>query len=271
MAATKYDEEMVKRAEEFAAAGRTDAAIAAMLGISRASFYNYCREHPELEEAVTRGRGYLGNMLETRLLDMALGRVKVTTVITDSEDRETIKERMLGPNLSALKLLLKRFGGEEWREVLRPERTSADAASTDSDGAPLPPFGSPEAKERDRRIAFEAIMEDYRGATEEEKRNSMYADWLFSPEAKEWEEAHRDDPPPDDDDNNDDNANNDRSDAETASSSDGDHENSPVQTVSKMSKMSSQSMSEMPESVPCPRQQNSTVPSARLDLSQGNG
>ena len=159
MANTKYDVSFCQMAKEFASDGRTDQAIAAMLGISRATFYTYRQQYPEFDDALVEGRGWIENALETRLMDLAMGRVQLTTTILDHEDRETLKTRTLAPNLRALLILLKKYGSEEWAEVLSTPKAPKPISDK-------PAWGSQEAIDDCRRTA-------------EANERSWYADYDF--------------------------------------------------------------------------------------------
>jgi len=74
MAKTKYDAETFPQlAEGYAREGLNDEQIAAKLGISAATLYEYRRHHPQFLEALTRGKAPVDFSTENALLKRALG------------------------------------------------------------------------------------------------------------------------------------------------------------------------------------------------------
>lgn len=74
MAKKKYNEKTFpRRAEKYAREGLIDIQIAAKLGISETSYYNYQEQHLEFLESIKRGKSVIDNKVEAALLKRALG------------------------------------------------------------------------------------------------------------------------------------------------------------------------------------------------------
>ncbi len=74
MAKSKYNPDTFPLlAEEYARNRMTDEDIAAKLGISTTSFYEYQKKYPEFSEAVTRGKKPVDVEVKNALLKRALG------------------------------------------------------------------------------------------------------------------------------------------------------------------------------------------------------
>jgi DNA-binding CsgD family transcriptional regulator len=102
MANLKYDESFPEKAEQHAGNGDTDSKIAARLGISPASFYNYKRQFPEFAEAMENGRRLCYGRLRSQLLAIALGNCTVKTETYRDGRLYKTAVRQRPPNLKAI-------------------------------------------------------------------------------------------------------------------------------------------------------------------------
>jgi len=85
MAKLKYVKDFTARAEGLAREGMIDEEIAAALGISTASYYNYQKKHVEFLEAIKRGKAPVDFKVENALLKRAMGyEYEETTVEYDA-------------------------------------------------------------------------------------------------------------------------------------------------------------------------------------------
>ncbi|MEI8245515.1 MAG: hypothetical protein WCI51_06775 [Lentisphaerota bacterium] len=102
MAELKYDASFPQQAREYAEQGMNNAGIAKLLGISQDSFYVYLRRFPEFAEAVETGRQIIADSAGVSLMDLAMGRVYVTTSRRDAGGGETRTCRQKAPDLKAI-------------------------------------------------------------------------------------------------------------------------------------------------------------------------
>lgn len=95
----------------------TEEQIAKTIGISKTSWYEYKKEHPEIAEAVKLGREDLVKDLKSTLIRKAKGFnyeekkiIKEKGVVV----REEIYIKASPPDVAALNLLLKNYDSENW-------------------------------------------------------------------------------------------------------------------------------------------------------------
>ena len=120
--ADKYETHVKPRLAEITELRRThtERQIAGLLGVSKASFENYKKLHPELKEALKKGTERLVDELKETLIKKARGFYyeETKTTVIQSGDSETIKEetfrRYALPDTGAAHILLKNLD-PEWR------------------------------------------------------------------------------------------------------------------------------------------------------------
>ena len=132
MADTKYEAGFTLSALNFAEKGLTDAQIAYRLNISRSSFYNYKQQYPEFTEAIERGRDILDGIVNSSLLELAIGDYFITTTVSDSEGRHRTTTRKAAPNLKAIQYWLERSDRRKQEEQGRPEKLEPDGENKSS-------------------------------------------------------------------------------------------------------------------------------------------
>ena len=102
----KYERSFSEEVEFHAANGDTDDKISCRMNISPATFYNYKKLFPAFAAALARGRRECYGRLRCQLLSLALGKCRITTeTVRDGQTRKTV-ERLLPPNLTAIKYWL---------------------------------------------------------------------------------------------------------------------------------------------------------------------
>lgn len=95
----------------------TEEQIAKTLGVSYSSFRKYKAQHPELQEALKKGRKQLVMDLYSALIKRAKGfKYTERKKIYESGElvREEITEKYAQPDVAALNLALKNFDPENW-------------------------------------------------------------------------------------------------------------------------------------------------------------
>jgi predicted DNA-binding transcriptional regulator AlpA len=95
MAKCKYNPKTFpKRAEQYAREGKIDMQIAAKLGISESTYYDYQNKYPEFSEAIKRGKSVIDQEVESALLKRALGYKyeEIKTEIIDGQDKKPDKD-----------------------------------------------------------------------------------------------------------------------------------------------------------------------------------
>ena len=108
--------------EAWARDGLTDEQIAHNMGISKATLYNYKREHLDILEALKRGKEVVDIEVENALLKRALGYQykEVKTEEYDTEDgpgkRVTTTVKEVVPDTTAQIFWLKNRKPEVWRD-----------------------------------------------------------------------------------------------------------------------------------------------------------
>lgn len=127
MAKGKYHEWLepdgLTRLEGFARSGLTDLQIAAKMGISAATLYQWQIDHPDISEAIKRGKKPVDDEVENTLLKSALGYEyeEIITEIIESPDgqqRKQVKKikHYAQPNTTAQIFWLKNRRPDKWRD-----------------------------------------------------------------------------------------------------------------------------------------------------------
>ena len=104
MAKGKYQEWLtpdgITRLEAWARDGLTDEQLAAKIGITAATLYDWKNKYPEISEALKRGKEIVDRQVENALLKRALGyRYDEVTLENGVETRRVTKE--VAPDLTA--------------------------------------------------------------------------------------------------------------------------------------------------------------------------
>lgn len=124
---SKYETDVEPRLEEvrqWAKAGATNKEIAAALGLSEQSFYNYQADYLEFFESIRQGRMSGAAEVKTALLRLAVGfeATDTETKVEPGEDGKmhpvasVITKRQVPPNLKAIEAYL-RNTADEWSDV----------------------------------------------------------------------------------------------------------------------------------------------------------
>ena len=122
MAKTKYSEDFPRRAEGYARDGLIDEQMAAKLGISKQTFYDYQKRYPDFLDAIKRGKAPVDDDVESALLKSALGwdYEEVHTEIREVNGKQykTIKKvkRIVPPSNTAQIFWLKNRRPKKWRD-----------------------------------------------------------------------------------------------------------------------------------------------------------
>ena len=128
--ADKYESHVKPRLAEITELRRThtERQIAGLLGVSKASFENYKKLHPELKEALKKGTERLVDELKETLIKKARGfnyTESKRTVITSGDDvmvKEETTTKYALPDTGAIHLLLKNLD-DGWRN---DDKTTVD-------------------------------------------------------------------------------------------------------------------------------------------------
>lgn len=102
------------RVEGWARDGLSDKQIAANMGITTSTFYEWKNKYPLFSDAVKFGKEEIDRMVENALLKSALGYKYEEEVVT--KDGITTIEKQQHPNQSALKLWLVNRKPQVWRD-----------------------------------------------------------------------------------------------------------------------------------------------------------
>ena len=136
MAKGKYQEWLTKegllRLQGWARDGLTDEQIAANMGISVASLYNWKRDHLEIFEALKDGKDVADRQVENALFKSALGYTfdEVTKELKDDELVVTkVVHKEVQPNTTAQIFWLKNRKRAEWRDRVENAITGADGGA----------------------------------------------------------------------------------------------------------------------------------------------
>ncbi|WP_375168574.1 helix-turn-helix domain-containing protein [Megasphaera elsdenii] len=132
----KYQEWLTKegllRLQGWARDGLSDEQIAANMGISIATLYNWKRDHLEILEALKEGKDAVDRQVENALLKSALG-YKYDEVTKELRDDELVVTKVVHkevqPNTTAQIFWLKNRKRAEWRDRVENALTGADGGA----------------------------------------------------------------------------------------------------------------------------------------------
>ena len=132
----KYQEWLTKegllRLQGWARDGLSDEQIAANMGISIATLYNWKRDHLEILEALKEGKDAVDRQVENALLKSALG-YKYDEVTEERRDDELVVTKVVHkevqPNTTAQIFWLKNRKRLEWRDRVENAITGADGGA----------------------------------------------------------------------------------------------------------------------------------------------
>lgn len=121
MAQSKWPEvkEKLILVEGWARDGLTDEQIAKNLGISKDTFYQYKKQHPDFSETLKRGKEVVDREVENALFQRAMGyEYEEDTVITNPDGSQVIKTvtKKMAPDVTAQIFWLKNRKPAEWRD-----------------------------------------------------------------------------------------------------------------------------------------------------------
>ena len=139
MAKAKYNDNFPLLAEDYAREGMIDDEIAAALGISPASYYNYQKKHIEFLEAIKKGKAPVDVEAEKALLKRVKGfeyeETQVEYINVPSKKGEKTspkvtvikkKNKMVIPDVAACIFWLKNRRPKRWRDNQGIEVTGED-------------------------------------------------------------------------------------------------------------------------------------------------
>jgi hypothetical protein len=172
----KYDEDFPMRVGIYANAGDNDGEIAAKLGISAATFYNYKKQFPEFAESLASGRALPEMRLEDSLLDLAMGNCFVTTIVNYPDGREVKTVRQRPPDVKAMIHWLeknKQYGDD----YALPEPVSI--AEPELLPEPVCP-PAPDEELKAKALAEYHLLHDYHTNSEFSKKDTAKFDSLIS-------------------------------------------------------------------------------------------
>ena len=116
--------------------GMTKGKICDQLNVSIQAFVKYQKEHPELAEAVERGKVGQLELVEGALFKSAVGykeMLKDVKVLSDGEIVNYVKEHRSHPNISAIKFYLINISPDKWASKFNIEVSSIDEFFEESD------------------------------------------------------------------------------------------------------------------------------------------
>ena len=129
MAKSKYEKDFPLRAQDYARQGLKDTQIAAKLGISEKTYYDYQLKYPQFLQAIKKGKAPVDVMVENALLKRALGFsfMETHTEYKPGEKKEgektepipvTIKRirKFIPPDVAAAFIWLKNRRGKRWKD-----------------------------------------------------------------------------------------------------------------------------------------------------------
>lgn len=129
MAKGKYEEwlqpEGLLKIEGWARDGLTDEQIAANIGISKQTFYDWKKKYADFSDSLKRGKEVVDRQVENALLKRALGYTYKETTTELCVDKETgysemkvtkVVEKEVQPDTTAQIFWLKNRKPEEWRD-----------------------------------------------------------------------------------------------------------------------------------------------------------
>jgi len=133
---TKYKKSFVDEAVQICQLGATMPELAAALGVSRRSIYQWANKHPAFSHAIKVGKGAADDRVERSLYQKAVGWMAIDTKRKYSISKakngrevrtlesEEIHEKAMAPDTVAGIFWLKNRRAAEWRD--RHEYTGAD-------------------------------------------------------------------------------------------------------------------------------------------------
>ena len=123
---TKYSPEYPEKLRNYARLnlrfGATQEELAAMFGVSRRTIVNWLEKHPEFRDAVRELQNSVDDMVESALLQSALGYDYVETKTTPGRI-ETITKHVTG-NVAAQKFWLINRRPSVWRDKVEMDHTT---------------------------------------------------------------------------------------------------------------------------------------------------
>ena len=125
-------EECLLLIEGWAKDGLTDKQIAAKIGISKQTFYDWQKRYPDFSDSLKRGKEVIDRKVENALLKRALGySYDEITEITDEKGRTTTKviTKQVIPDTTAQIFWLKNRKPNEWREKREVEINNEQQSS----------------------------------------------------------------------------------------------------------------------------------------------
>ena len=150
MAKSKYDPETFPAlAEGYAREGMIDKEIAARLGVSEDSFYEYLKRHSEFSEAVKRGKAPVDFAVESALLRRALGGVRTETTRVNCAGRLVVStevRREVLPKHGGVHLLLRKRRPDKWRDPPGAAGEDAEHPQCPAEGWSPPPATEADAE-----------------------------------------------------------------------------------------------------------------------------
>jgi len=132
---TKYEDDFPLLAEGYAREGMIDKDIAAKLGISKDTFYQYIKKYPEFSDSLKRGKAPVDIEVENALLKRARGyEYEETTVEYEAAKKgekaspKKIKKvtRQVAPDTTAEIFWLKNRKPKKWRDKQNVELSGED-------------------------------------------------------------------------------------------------------------------------------------------------
>ena len=132
----KYQEWLTKegllRLQGWARDGLSDEQIAANMGITDSTFYEWKKKYPEISEALKEGKDAVDRQVENALLKSALG-YKYDEVTRELRDDELVVTKVVHkevqPNTTAQIFWLKNRKRAEWRDRVENAITGADGGA----------------------------------------------------------------------------------------------------------------------------------------------
>lgn len=136
MAKGKYQEWLTKegllRLQGWARDGLSDEQIAANMGITDSTFYEWKKKYSEISEALKEGKDTVDRQVENALLKSALG-YKYDEVTKELRDDELVVTKVVHkevqPNTTAQIFWLKNRKRAEWRDRVENAITGADGGA----------------------------------------------------------------------------------------------------------------------------------------------
>lgn len=115
---SKYETHVQPRLDEIRewySQGMTDHQVAAKLGIAPSTLYEYKNLHPEFSDIVEEAKRIVDDMVESKLLELAMGFEYEEEAVTNKGDVVTVR-RYSKPDIRAVQFWLKNRRPSEWRD-----------------------------------------------------------------------------------------------------------------------------------------------------------